>query len=579
MTRHYLSPSAGEPSGPLKHQSGVSLIEALVAMAVMLGGMAAILGFHANVTGNSAQNRLAAAAMSAAQSKLEQLRNRPFNELADGSDPNPYRIINPGIGGAFEVKLDRCWSFTPLSAVSDSLAAATVAVVREGEACVPNGPALASLTTFIAEADPRIAARNVDIQRRADGDARLVEGYTPPEGEHPSLPGGFQLIKEDGALVAIFNPNTGQALLPKDSDDPLKYAEINGNIIFKGSRDADDIENLTIKAEGAATCRLFYPGSEGASPAVPSVSGGGKTVSYVQYSCIVADGWRRAIYLLPAPGESACVGHPNLQHDGDETDILAANARQYYGYAWKTDEDGTKKKIEAGIRGSVDGASFTAVIGSVCVEGQSCWQDAELRGWVPGGHHFFVKKDGDGSCADSMGILSEIDEAMTSPPSLYANILYRNPHKVYCTNTKSYTNDLPDIDTSAGEATSEDCYSTTKLSGFMVNSDEVSVKGSEIRLDSKSRFYTGGCRAIGRFGTGGGAYVCGYGEEVPEVQFTPYARDKNFNPITVSGLSPLDFPHDIVLRSFAFTASDAGVGDEGGTDTDGDEGGTDTDGE
>lgn len=430
MTRHYPSSGAGKNRQPLKHESGVSLIEALVAMAVMLGGMAAILGFHSNVTGNSAQNRLATAAMSAAQSKLEELRNLPFDDLADGSDPTPYTIINPGIGGAFQVKLDRCWSFTPISAVSDSLVAASVAVVRDGEVCVPNGPALASLTTFIAETDPRIAARNVDIQRRADGDARLVEGYEPPEGDHPSLPGGFQLIKEDGALVAIFNPSTGQALLPKNSDNPLKYAEINGNIIFKGSRDADEIENLTIKAEGAATCRLFYPGSEGASSTVPSVSAGGTTISYVQYSCIVADQWRRAIFLLPATGESACVGHPDLQQDADETDILAANARQYYGYAWKIDEDGTKKKIEAGIRGSVDGASFPAVIGSVCVEGQSCWQDEELRGWVPGGHHFFIKSEGDGSCKDAMGALSAIDTAITSPPSNYANILYRNPHKV-----------------------------------------------------------------------------------------------------------------------------------------------------
>jgi hypothetical protein len=540
-------------------------------MAVMLGGMAAILGFHANVTGNSAQNRLAAAAMSAAQAKLEELRNQSFDDLDDDSDI--YEIINPGIGGAFQTNLVRCWSFDPVAAVGDNLLRASVAVVRDGSVCTPGGAALANLTTFIAQADPRIAARNVDIQRRADGDARLVEGYEPPEGEHPSSPSGFELIKEDDVLIAIYNPSNGQALVPKDSDDSLKYAEINGNIIFKGSRTVEEVESLVVAAEGAATCRLFYPDSESDSPTIPTVTVGSKAISYVQYSCIVADQWRRAIYLLPAAGESACVGYPELQPEDEATDILAANARQYYGYAWEVKEDGSKVKITAGIRGATDGS---AIIGSVCREGNTCWGDTELRAWVPGGHHFFVKAANE-SCASAMGVLSEIDGTISTPPSMYANVLYRNPHMVYCANAKDYTNDLPGIDATEEGVTAAECYSTTKLSGFLVNSDEQLLNGWEIRLGSSSRFYIGGCRAIGRFGTHGGGYVCGYGEDVPEVQFTPSALGKVFTPITVSGLSPLDYPHDIVLKNFAFAATGTDTGTGSDTDTGGDTGtGSDT---
>lgn len=531
---------------------GISLIEALVSMAVMLGGMAAILGFHATVAGNSAQNRLSNAALSAAQAKLEEFRNRPFQILQSEPTSDTVEITSPMIGSESNLELTRCWAFEEVPEVGSNLLNASVAVVRSGETCNPAGASLAKLTTFIAQTDPRTAANNVEINRIADGEGSLLPAFDPPSGDHPTLPGGFELIKgEDGTLEAIYNPLTGEAIVPKNEQGALKYAQINGNIIFKGERNASAIDNLRISAEGVGTCRLFYPGSEGDSPnAPPKVSAGTATVTYVQYSCVVTNGWRRSIILLPASDESVCVGYPELQPEKEGEDILSFNGRQYYGYGWEVDAEGGKRRIAVGMRGTTDGSS---TIGSMCTIGQPCWQDPEVRGWIPGGHHFFVKEKEE-SCATAMTVLEEIDNTITDPHSMYAMILFRNPHKVYCTNDKDYTNDLSPITVGDEPVTATDCRSYTKLSGFLVNEDQANMDGWSIILGSSSRFYTG-CRPIGRFGAHGGGYVCGYGEDVADIQFTPYASGKTFNPAKFTGLSPLQYPHDITAKNFAFTTA------------------------
>ncbi len=518
-------------------------------MAVMLGGMAAILGFHAIVAGNSAQNRLASAAMGAAQSKLEEFRNDDFDSLEDGADA--VVLTNPGLAGAFSTTLDRCWEFAQ---ETPSLLRATVAVVRQGAACAPNGASLASLSTLIARNDPRIAARNIDTQRLADGDGRLIKDYIKPEGStSPGLPGGFEMVRDsDGKLLAIYNPDTGEAIVPKNVNNDLKFAEINGNIIIAGSKDVNDVKALKIGTEGAATCRIYYPGYPEGEPAPPTVTAGGTTITYVQYSCVVADHWRRAIYLIPSVTEQVCVGYPGLQPDDLETDVLLFPGRQYYGFAWMVNDDGTKIKVPAGMRGATDGS---AVIGSVCDSTQSCWNDTEVRGWIPGGHHYFLKSATDGqSCADAMTVLQVIDANITEPHSMYANVLFRNPHKIYCTNDKSYTNDLPVLVVGDEPIVVTDCYSYTRVSGFMQNGDAAMLDGWEINIGSTSRYFAP-CRPMGRFGTHGGGYVCGYGEDVTEVRLTPFAPDKAFSPTAYQGLTPLGIPHDYVLKNFEFVAS------------------------
>lgn len=539
-------------------QLGIALIEALVAMAIMLGGMAAILGFHSSVTGNSAQNRLTSAALGAAQAKLEELRNDDFDDLADGSDSVDF--INPGIGGAFSTTLDRCWSFTE---VQSNLLRADVTVVRGGDSCDSATQGLANLSTLIARTDPRIAARNVDVQRRADGDGHLVQGYQAPDGSTASgLPGGFEkIVDSSGNLIAIYNPDKGDAIVPKRDDTPLKYALIHGNIIFKGQKSATDVGTLDIGVEGVASCRIFYPGQPGAPP---TITGGGNTATYIQYSCVVADQWRRAIYLLPPAGQHVCVGYPGLQPEDEPEDVLRFQGRHYYGFGWKLDSNGNKLKTPAGMRGASDGS---AVIGSVCMQGEACWDDTAVRGWVPGGHHFFIKSSADNqSCAEAMQVLQAIDAATTDPHSMFAQVLFRNPHKVYCTNDKEYTNELPKIQVHDEPVVVTDCYSTTRVSGFMLNADQESLDGWTISLGSSSRFQVP-CRPMGRFGTHGGGYVCGYGEDVSNVRVTAYAFGHTFNPSSYSGMNPLDIPHDFVLKNFEFRKGQISPSDPDDPDT------------
>jgi hypothetical protein len=589
---------------------GVALMEALIALAVVVAAAAALFGIHSYVMGSSSESRLETAAMGLAQEKLEELRTEQFAavypddpDTASGQE-GPIVFDNPGIVRSLSVGLTRCWAIERVlpADVSEnaSLVRVSVNVVRSGSACNPTaGDGLASLVTLLARQDPRTAAREYVERLSADGDGRLVPHYTPdPDNTVAPLPSGFEEERDgDDRLVAIINPDTGQAMVPRD-DGELRYATINGNILFDGIRSAADVGLLRLRPEGVAMCRLYYPGfpaedPEDVPPAPPVFRAALDSIpalSYAQYSCVVADQWRREILLSPRLEERVCVGHPGLLEDdpGLEEDAVARDgplfvrtqriiggrrfylARQYTGYGWQRDTEGDPVEVDdefvrlaVGIRGASDDSS---VLGSLCTEGMPCWNDDELKALVPGGHQMLVMavdnnfntelatnpEYGNELCAEKMALLEEIDgidEVGEDRDFFYANTLKLNLGNLYCTNEKDYTVAL------AGEPGPGDCLSYTRVSGFLLKDAGVTAwDGAEVDVTlAPANAVDVYCHAMGRFDEKGGAYMCLVPEDAGAATVVVSATGLTQSPADHAGLNPLLWPHDIVLKNFSFT--------------------------
>lgn len=654
---------------------GVSLIEALIALVVMVGGVAAIFGIHSYVVSSGVESRVQTAAMSLAQDRLEQFRNSNFDELAAGEDAQAVVIVNPGVARSFEVQLRACWDFdrpddpSPPPGLVAGLVQANVWVIDASESCNAPGEILANVSTLLAEQDPRVGPRTERTRiPRSDGDGQIVDVDDLPDpiadlrdpGAPPG-PGGFELVKDaDGNLVAVINPESDKAMIPKNPEDNpnLKIATIHGNLLIRGPTaggpvPASEVFGLGVEALGVAFCRVHYPDPLGDGiihpndrifpggervyrlasdlPVWPEVSAAVPVslsvdefdtpsttdhhVAYLRYSCIAADQWQRLIYLTrespTTPGSTVllpqskrvCTGEPRMQPGYDSSayppavtqveveldgtaslvwppDVLRpprSPSREYYGHAGVV-EDGEfvleivgeteyLKRVSQGVRGAIDGES--AVMGSLCLPDEECWSDEELRGWVPGGHHFFIDdapsmKPGDGYnsyCADSMGILTQIDRSAANlPKSRYSDILILNPERVFCTNDKEYTKALISRFLAGDLPRRDDCLSFTRASGFMtreVSSTSENLDGADIFLATTGVFAGGSCGRLGRFAADGGAYVCGFDEGSTSITMAPLHRLNRFTfapdfegriPVDVDPL--VQVPHDVALMNF-----------------------------
>lgn len=543
--------------------AGIALIEAMLALGVVMAAVVGVLWFNATILGASAGSRVNSAGMLAAQAKLEELRNTPFANLAAGNDVVVFD--SPGFVGNSSIGVNRCWSVDAVqhsgTAVPD-IVRVVVSAVGQGVTCnAADANAPVRLVSLLAKSDPRLAAQNSITNATADGKGKLVSAYTPPQGSTSSpSPTGYNVITKDGVVLAVTSPSGGPALVSADNNS-LKFATISGNVMFDGARTAAEFAKLLVRVEGNAMCRVYYPAYDPASPSAttpPTISGGGSTMAYVQYSCVVSDGWRRSIVILTGnTNEKVCVGYPAMQPADETADLLESAGRQYIGRkAGAT----TGTWVWEGVRGASDG---TAAIGSVCSSADStgCWANDNTngtRGWVPGGHHYFVMAKSAGLCADRIEALGGAIDAASAgqssvAPSLYTNYFFRNPHKVYCTNDKAYTNTLPAIPTNE-EFTTENCYSYTKVSGFInQNSGLPAINGNQIVFGSSSTYYAP-CRAMGAYGNFGGGYVCGFPESVT-TSLTPFLSGYAFTPGSYSGLAPLTMPLDFVRKSFSLGSS------------------------
>lgn len=594
----------------LGQQHGVTLIEALVALVIMVAGTAAIFGIHGHVSATNTMNRMELIATNLVNEKLEELRKNDYTVISASNNLTMHKdplidIDIPGVMQNRTLTLTRCWSIEEVDNLKDSMIRVKVGVLNGDHSCNNQSfnsiNLLSEINTLIARHDPRAAAINLVDQTAFDGEGRLVDGK--PEGENiGDTTGGFEIIEDDMGVTRIWNPDTNQYLENTDSSKSLKYTQISGNILINDEKLTHALlSQLEVRAEGAASCRRYYPNSKfdiktnsfDSKEEIPKISANSKTIYYIQYSCIVANNWRRSIFLsLPqfysrspdvTTDYASCVGHPSLQGTNILDDLLKSPGRQYTGFTWK---DASKtKRVPVGMRGSSDGSSL---IGTVCPQGtideegntvgETCWLDPNIHGWIPGGHHFFIKT-GTTLCADSMRQVLTVDCNGCTEEALYDNtssatvnswyygIFHRNPHKNYCANDKSYTIDkmteLENLIASGTNTTnSPHCISSTIVSGFFTNDviikDLLNPRSDKLEFDPDPRL-PDACQYFGPFNGSGGAYNCAISERAmndsPNFGLVkPTANGIKFTPSLYSGsiLNPDAYPHDITSKHFIF---------------------------
>jgi prepilin-type N-terminal cleavage/methylation domain-containing protein len=97
------------------NRKGFSLIELMVAMAILFISMTAILDFIVQYHRINLENTMRNEAMRIAEARIENLRNSDFSLLASGTEPAPRTIRN------LTVNYQVAWTISPLSANSTAI--------------------------------------------------------------------------------------------------------------------------------------------------------------------------------------------------------------------------------------------------------------------------------------------------------------------------------------------------------------------------------------------------------------------------------------------------------------------------
>ena len=85
-----------QPTPLRTRMSGIALIEAMLALGVVMAAVVGGLWFNATILGASAGGRVNSAGMLAAQAKLEELRNTLFTDISGCLQSPPAGAICGG---------------------------------------------------------------------------------------------------------------------------------------------------------------------------------------------------------------------------------------------------------------------------------------------------------------------------------------------------------------------------------------------------------------------------------------------------------------------------------------------------
>lgn len=111
-----------------RSERGFTVIEVMIALLVLLLGMAGILTLQLTSVEATSFSRHATEATVLAEDKMEELRTVPLSALVPGSDPEP--VDSRGFSGVSQAIYTRSWSVRP-GPVTEI--AVTVAWMEKGE--------------------------------------------------------------------------------------------------------------------------------------------------------------------------------------------------------------------------------------------------------------------------------------------------------------------------------------------------------------------------------------------------------------------------------------------------------------
>ncbi|WP_018863117.1 prepilin-type N-terminal cleavage/methylation domain-containing protein [Thioalkalivibrio sp. ARh3] len=322
-------------------QRGITLIEALIALAVISLGILAIAKLYGDLIFSTADSKARTEAVQLAEGEIERLRsamNRGDFELLADAGPQPRTgtnaefTITPSVGWDDDTEQNRLdvqmrveWTDArgdPQSVnISSSVAwmdprlTTNIAKGRlsEGEDPIarPTGRATTGddgrgvLDTGLDDADlaPEDRERLLDLADRIDVDLHEEEGV-------------FQVVRDGEALLTTRNAALGS---------------ISGRVFLEGGED-DTAEVWRVLSSDAAFCDTEFGSNSRAF--------GDKALPYFNYVCFFGQGWFGNIGILREESElesGICLGDPegegDLEYgDWDSADFQRSAIRRYRGF-------------------------------------------------------------------------------------------------------------------------------------------------------------------------------------------------------------------------------------------------------
>jgi Tfp pilus assembly protein PilV len=346
-----------------EYQRGSSLVEALIAFAIVGTGLLSVAAFQSGLFKQSAHNKAQTEAVSLAQQKIEQLKHYTLaNEDAYIDDNNDGVMDANGsytgdpIAGRNAV-FQRSWELA-----TNDLGRQVDVTVSWTDA--DNQTQSVSLSAEIPWISPRTAADQlVDLDdpildsptgRAVLGDGNLSE---IPQEDLTSFPNSdpndglnlFQynenllLANSDGeillTLVDACSTNTGQC---------NDFVRISGTVYKDTANSGVAIEDLSVLASDAAFCQRWVP--EGSSLAEPPTTASGD-YEYFNYTCYLGGGWHGNIGFVKRRGlqlkDKICQGDPTSINEWEKSVISLRRA--YRGMIYK-DIAGSVEYYSHGIK-------------------------------------------------------------------------------------------------------------------------------------------------------------------------------------------------------------------------------------
>lgn len=341
---------------PQRHQqSGVSLIEALVALAVMAVGLLGVVGMQATLRNNADLSRQRSEAVRMAQAEVERLRNfmllngagSGVLDFADITTSSAINVTPSGTGAATSATFRRTVTVTSPGAGDPQMKYLKVAVQwwdRRADASDLTDANVQGieLQTSIARATPELAAglgintsrsalqrpnggRNIAIPATASGSGS-TSTFTPPGAS-----GVTWTFNNDTAMISLIGTKTANAILISgylqfatdttqptgtQSEAPPSNADATDGLPIVPASGGFDSAGLTLSTSGGGMAvETISPGLDpndfqgGCAVSAPFTSGGN---TYQAFYCAVptkgtapggpyVQAWTGKIHVKPRP--------------------------------------------------------------------------------------------------------------------------------------------------------------------------------------------------------------------------------------------------------------------------------------
>ena len=338
---------------------GFSLIEVLIAMAVMALGLLAVATFQTDLLKNSGTNKARSEALALAQARMDQFRNYSDSASTQSEFDVTFATTTGYVAETTITGVNAV--FTPKYKITGTAGSTKSVEVVINWTDQDGTSENVTLNSQLGWESPRAVGDLINndagtLIPSATGRARLGEGTIDPNAPGVTLQSnngdGTQTYQDNNDLKLIYGLNAdGTMDVVLTLADACKTGTCTNFVTIKGRVYIDTATQNTlqpsdvfVKASDAAYCSRYYT-TGGTTANVTSTTSKGDTPNtangnyeYFDYTCYLGGGWYGNIGVLLTGGialtDKICLGDPTSQN-GWEKPVIAAR-RAYRGMIYKT---------------------------------------------------------------------------------------------------------------------------------------------------------------------------------------------------------------------------------------------------